>query len=85
MQLLLAKFLNENGNAFSWEGKQVTQVVDVQIRSCVVQVNGTATFCPGIFGVKALPQCVQLWRRYPSLEGGLLKDSICYVAPTSQR
>lgn len=38
-----------------------------------------ATFSPGIFGVEAMPQFVQLGSWYPSLEGGLLKDSIRHV------
>lgn len=31
MQLLLTKFLNENGNAFSWEGKHTTPVLEGKI------------------------------------------------------
>lgn len=43
------------------------------------------TFCPGIFGVEALPAFVQLWSWYPSFEGDLLKESIWHVISISHR
>lgn len=48
MQLPLAKFLNENGNAFSWKGEHVTQLLEVQIKAALCRSTAAATFSPGM-------------------------------------
>lgn len=56
----------------------------VQQDFSVLAPSMAATFCPGVFGVEALPQFIQLWSRYHSLEGGLPKDLIWLVVSPSQ-
>lgn len=41
IQISVGKFLKEDVNAFSWEGKHMAPVLEVQLRSCPLEVKGS--------------------------------------------